>query len=483
MQSDPVFFKFMKVILVFLVFIAATPSFSATSAEYYQAGLKLYSAQNYAQAVQYFGAAIQLDPNNAAALQGRANCYYAQGQYQNALADYQKVLSLNPSNTQLAGFIEQVKAKAGNASGGTLPASNSAYDQGVALYGQKQYAGAVVSFQQAVQQNPKDPKAYYYLGLSQLMTGDKKNATLSLALSNRLGPNPSVEAYVNSLKSGLSTDDRQWVDRQMSFSTASSSVGGRLSSPPKTFGVRFQPAIAMFNLSDFQDNASGLQEAASMYQITTDPTTTDTGSVPVGSANVRIEPVMSLGDNLEIGLPLAFFPVGTATDTIIGTSSGLNYTDSYSISAFSVGLNARYFFMKGEIRPFVGGGALVMPISIDYKFSETSSGFSASANGSFSALAIGAQIQGGADWYLDKTFVISPFVGYQIASADPFKGTFSSTSFGTTTSYTGQLEMEPYSNGYLIYADSDSYTPPSGSRPLKVDLGGIMAGIQLSAFF
>ncbi len=50
-----------------------------TSADYYNAGLQLYNAKNYQQAAQYFGAAISLDPNNAAALQGQANSYYALG--------------------------------------------------------------------------------------------------------------------------------------------------------------------------------------------------------------------------------------------------------------------------------------------------------------------------------------------------------------------------------------------------------------------
>ena len=38
-----------------------------TSDVYYQAGLKLYSSQDYSRALQYFGAAIKLDPQNAAA--------------------------------------------------------------------------------------------------------------------------------------------------------------------------------------------------------------------------------------------------------------------------------------------------------------------------------------------------------------------------------------------------------------------------------
>jgi hypothetical protein len=78
--------------------------------DYYNAGLQLYNAQNYAQASQYFSAAVQMDPTNMAALQGRANCYYTLGRYSEALADYQKVESVMPSDA-LAQLIQSLQAK------------------------------------------------------------------------------------------------------------------------------------------------------------------------------------------------------------------------------------------------------------------------------------------------------------------------------------------------------------------------------------
>ncbi len=101
------------VILILLsVFVAAPRLQAATSADYYQAGLQLYNAKNYALAVQYFGAAISLDPNNLAAYQGRANCEYTLGNKAAALADYQRVESVQP-NPQLAQFIQALQAQVG----------------------------------------------------------------------------------------------------------------------------------------------------------------------------------------------------------------------------------------------------------------------------------------------------------------------------------------------------------------------------------
>src|ERR1019366_7709513 len=95
-----------------MVFILSGRVYAVTSAEYAAAGLQLYNQKNYPQAIQYYSAAISLDPNNAAALQGRANCYYSQGQLPQAISDYQKVYAIAPS-PQLSQFIQALQAKAG----------------------------------------------------------------------------------------------------------------------------------------------------------------------------------------------------------------------------------------------------------------------------------------------------------------------------------------------------------------------------------
>src|ERR1700722_948327 len=72
---------------------------------YDQAGNQLYSAQNYDQAILYYKAAVQLDPNNWPAYQGLGNCDYAKGDKPGALANYNHALSLNPNNALLSQFV------------------------------------------------------------------------------------------------------------------------------------------------------------------------------------------------------------------------------------------------------------------------------------------------------------------------------------------------------------------------------------------
>jgi tetratricopeptide (TPR) repeat protein len=438
---------------------------AATATDYYNAGLQLYNAKNYDQAIKYFSAAIQLDPNNLASLQGLANCYYIQGQYSQALADYQKVQTLSPS-PQLSALIQSIQTKAGaNPAPAVAPPLGGSFDQGVALYQQKQIPAAIDMFQRAVQENPNDPKAYYYLGVLQAGQGDAKDGAYALGMSNKLQPNPGVAGYVERLKEKISPEDRQWVEGRLASGPAKGVVASK-----KSFGVRLQPAFSMLSLTDFNTNAQSLQTAVSQAQAF-DPTVTYTGLVPQGSLHIAIEPVLPLGSDLEVGLPLSIFPVGTASDSVTDSIGALNFKDSMDISAFSVGLNARYLFPMGDLKPFIALGALVEPISVNWSFSQSGAGGVTTATGTFSGMAIGGQFQLGADWSLGDTFSVSPFVGYEVGSASPLTGNFSYSYGGTSQGYSGQLEMEPLpSGGSAIYANSSNFTPPSGSRALQVDL-------------
>src|SRR5581483_3502820 len=102
--------------------LSAAKAAAYTAGDYYSAGLQLYNAKNYPLAAQYFTAAINLEPVNTSALMGRANCYYAQGQYSEALSDYQKVQTLLPSEP-VAKMIQYLQGKVGLPA---LPGDNAA---------------------------------------------------------------------------------------------------------------------------------------------------------------------------------------------------------------------------------------------------------------------------------------------------------------------------------------------------------------------
>jgi Tetratricopeptide repeat len=93
------------------------------TSQYMQAGNAALAAKNYDQAIAYYQAVVNANPNNAGAYQGLGNCYYFKGDQANALSNYQKALNLNPNNPQLSQFVQTLQARAGAPA--SSPASNT----------------------------------------------------------------------------------------------------------------------------------------------------------------------------------------------------------------------------------------------------------------------------------------------------------------------------------------------------------------------
>ncbi len=469
--------------LIAVLFLASSIASAYTAVDYYNAGLQFYNAQNYTQAVQYFTAALNMDPNNVGALQSRGNCYYQQGQLQSALTDYQKALALQPNNTQLASFVQTIQAKlvtsgspaaaapaaapaaaapvaAAVPVAAATPAASSAFSQGVALYQQKQYAQAIPQFQAAIQANPNDAASYKYLGYCQVMTGDYKDAAVALTLSNQKQPDPSIQNYLTQLKSRFAPADQQWVDSQVA--AASSTKPAKTASKGSGFGIRLEPSIVSISLDDLVTHATSFQTAVSISQSSGYASDTYDAKIPTSTMQIALEPVISIGSNLEIGIPLSYLPVGKFTESYI--YQGVAGSDSFDISAFSVGLNLRYLFGEGDIRPFIGAGGFVMPMSMDY--SSTPSNAMA---GTYSSMGAGGQGQAGVDFRLGENAGISAYGGYETASADSFKN--------------GSLSLQMVTiaaNETFIGASS---TTTANSRPFKLNLSGPFGGIMIAGFF
>jgi hypothetical protein len=81
------------------------------SMQYCQAGHTYYSQKNYDQAIRYYDAALNVDPNLWQAYQGLGNCHYAKGDKPKALSNYLKCLSLHRENPSLSSFVESLRAE------------------------------------------------------------------------------------------------------------------------------------------------------------------------------------------------------------------------------------------------------------------------------------------------------------------------------------------------------------------------------------
>lgn len=65
--------------------------------------------KDYNGALQDYQAAVNANPNSAAAYQGEGTCYYYLGQKPKAMEAYQKALQLDPNNTALQNFVNSIK--------------------------------------------------------------------------------------------------------------------------------------------------------------------------------------------------------------------------------------------------------------------------------------------------------------------------------------------------------------------------------------
>jgi hypothetical protein len=83
------------------------------AAAYYQAANVAYTGRDYDDAMANYQEAIQMDATLWQAYQGLGNCFYAKGQKQAALVDYQKALDLNPNNPQLVAFAQSLREQIG----------------------------------------------------------------------------------------------------------------------------------------------------------------------------------------------------------------------------------------------------------------------------------------------------------------------------------------------------------------------------------
>lgn len=102
-----------KVVLTVLLFCAGWTDLARAqdATAYCQAANGLYTGKNYSQALRYYDAAVQADPNLWQAYQGLGNCYYALGDKAKAVSNYQRCLSLHRDNPQLSAFVDSLRAQ------------------------------------------------------------------------------------------------------------------------------------------------------------------------------------------------------------------------------------------------------------------------------------------------------------------------------------------------------------------------------------
>src|SRR5258708_2568565 len=91
--------------MLVISFCLSASAWAVTAQEYYSTGNALYQQGKYLDAVNYYQAAIQKDPQNWQAYQGLGNADYKLGNTKEARTAYKRSLAIHPDNPDLRGFM------------------------------------------------------------------------------------------------------------------------------------------------------------------------------------------------------------------------------------------------------------------------------------------------------------------------------------------------------------------------------------------
>jgi tetratricopeptide (TPR) repeat protein len=133
---------------------------------YLNRGAEHYKQGNYDKAIADFDKAIALDPNDVAAYINRGSAYVRKGQMEKAIADYDQAIDIAP---------DYAEAYTG---------------RGAILYVEKAYEEAIEDFTQAIEVNPEFSGAYYNRGLAYLDLEQKDQAIADFERVVELGNEP-----------------------------------------------------------------------------------------------------------------------------------------------------------------------------------------------------------------------------------------------------------------------------------------------------
>jgi tetratricopeptide (TPR) repeat protein len=148
------------------------PGPQADGGLYYKKGVSDYESGQYAEAVESFKKAVQLDKQNHQAYYNLGMAYGSLGQYREAVESYERAIKIKPDYAA------------------------AHYNSGHALSNLKRFDDAVESFKQAIRLEPDNIEAYFGLGYAYLDSGKDEKAVHTFEEAIRLWPeNPN--AYFN----------------------------------------------------------------------------------------------------------------------------------------------------------------------------------------------------------------------------------------------------------------------------------------------
>lgn len=219
---------------------------------------------DYNQAIEIYNKLISMAPNIPDLYSNLANIYYIKGEFDLAISNYQTAITLNPNRSwtsviaQTMGFVYQENKTDPDAA---ISAYQTAYvltpddidiyvNLGSAFYDKEDYQNALSVYRQALELQPHNPKIHCNLGFLYWGKGDTEEAIKSYELAIKYDDNYDI-AYNN--LGVIYLDDLGRVNRAVEL------FGKAIESNPSY-------ALAYFNLARATSIMGDKVEAAKLYQ-------------------------------------------------------------------------------------------------------------------------------------------------------------------------------------------------------------------------
>lgn len=375
------------------------------------------------------------------------------------------------------------------------PPSGS-FAQGLAFFQQGQFDQAVTALTQAIQEDPRDVKAHYYLGYSYLKKGDLREASLQFYLVDLNKPSPDFRAFAEKLKMKLSPEDQKWVENQLGPVPGHP---GPMGPPPRKkigFGIRPFSGTVIPNFGDFHEQQDSWTFIETQWKLS-DPTLHFEAGVPWGEPYFGLTPFM-FWDNFEVGFRIKyFFP------TSINFTGADNYGYSNSYEGDMDGLSLAnvdrfYFPMDPQTRFFLEPLLGLHLLNFKYRISYTNSGGSPSnAIYGFDASGMGLDLglKAGFSFRTPGGIEISFGGGYEFDQVRNLGGKFYDPTFTSRDGVAGNAVMSYdsyWDRNFIWFLPNDpsqdnkyysSTSTPQNTRPLVVDFSGIVLDLDVSFTF
>lgn len=159
---------------------------------YFQRGMT--RSDDFQGQVFDFGKVLEINPNNVSAWANRASAYERLGEYDKALADYDRAIELQPN-----GIWQNVRQRLFEKMPADYKINSPEFfmDRAASHYKKQNYALAIEDYTQALKLDPNNQSAYFNRALCYDGLGDNNSALADLNKLLELNPNFDSAAYYN----------------------------------------------------------------------------------------------------------------------------------------------------------------------------------------------------------------------------------------------------------------------------------------------